>query len=487
MTDRVPREGRFVPRVINPIKIERAVFFAADSLIRDSGKTLGEKMAWLRTEVLHDPQSALAASSDRPSVFLFDDTGLALLDVERVRARNKNAILVLLSYQPFIQCAPPRAALARYPYTAGADLVFAVDRQDLLPEDIVPAAVRVAEDRLNIERHAGLRRFIFHVVDDEPRWFSQFLPVLYEIIGQRADVMVTRTYEESLRFLFGDEEGREARQAGRSRVEHGHGDDVVCLITDIFFPKGNELQSDAGRELIRLVNSRFPRIPVIIASKAKEGFGLSRLGFTLPKGDPGSLEKLREYILNFTGMGDFLVYDDEGREIRRARNIRDIYAILQEAGADTEEGRRLRALLEAYAEKDKFSTWLYMHSHRELGDRLRPKKGRGQQLIALLKRHFRLELSRAERTPLMLAGTKVFDLGGLLAALRALPPETLQPYSDNDILSSWLDRKGFSELAEQLRPIHGRGPELKAVLTDIVAEWQEIYRARGGGSPRPVF
>jgi hypothetical protein len=224
---------------------------------------------------------------------------------------------------------------------------------------------------------------------------------------------------------------------------------------------------------------------VIIASKAKEALGLNRLGFILPKGDPGSLEKLREYVLNFTGLGDFVVSDDEGREIRRARNIRDIYEILLEAGEDTDEGRRLRALLEAFAEKDKFSTWLYMHSYRELGDRLRPKKSRGQQLIALLKRHFRLELSRVERTPL--AGIKVFDLAGLLAALRAVPPETLQPYSDNDILSSWLDRKGFSELAEQLRPIHGKGPELKALLMDIVAKWRDIYRARGEGSPRPVL
>ena len=487
MTSRVTREYQFVPRVINPVKMERAVFFAADSRIRDSWETLEKKMAWLRTEVLHDPQSALASSSEQRSVFLFDDTGLALLDVEQVRAKNKNAILVLLSYQPFIQCAPPQAARMRYPYAAGADLVFAVDRNELLPENIVLAAVRVAEDRLNIEKHTNLKRFIFHIVDDEPRWFSQFLPVLYAIIGQRADVMVTRTYEESLRFLFGDEEEGEARTDGRDRVERGHGDDVVCLITDIFFPKGNELQSDAGRELIRLVNSRFPRIPVIIASKAKEALELKKLGFVLPKGDPGSLEKLREYILNFTGMGDFLVYDDEGREIRRARNIREICAILLEAEEDNEEGRRLRLLLEAYGEKDKFSTWLYMHSYRELGDRLRPKQSRGQQLIALLKKHLRLELSRMERTPLVLAGTKAFDLAGLLAALRALPPETIQPYSDNDIISSWLDRKGFSELAEELRPIHGRGPELKDILTDIVAKWLEIYRAQGEGLPRRVF
>jgi hypothetical protein len=479
MTSRAAREYQFVPRVINPVKIERAVFFAADSRIRASRTVLEEKMAWLKTDVLPGPQAVLAASSERPSVFLFDDTGLALLDIERVRARNKSAVLVLLSYQPFIHRAPPQAARERYPYTAGADLVFAVDRRELLPETIILAAVRAAEDRLNIKMHSDLKRFIFHIVDDEPRWFSQFLPVLYTIIGQRADVMITRTYEESVRFLFGDGGERKVRKGGRSRVSCGYGDDVVCLITDIFFPRGNDLQSDAGRELIRLVNSRYPRIPVIIASKAKEALELKDLGFILPKGDPGSLQKLGEYILKFTGMGDFLLHDDQGRELRRARTIREICDLLQEAEKETEEGARLRSLLGAYGEKDKFSTWLYMHGYRELGDRLRPKRSRGRRLITLLKRHLRLEMSRLDRTPLVFAGRKVFDLAGLLAALQALTPEAIQPYSDNDILSSWLDRRGYPELAEELRPIHGSGAELRDILIGVVARWLEVYRARG--------
>ena len=479
MTSRVAREYQFVPRIINPIKMERAVFFAADSRIRDSRRALEEKMPWLKIEVLPGPQSLLASLSDRPSVLLFDDTGLALVDAERVRTRNRNAVLVLLSYQPFIHRAPPQAARERYPYTAGADLVFAVDRSELLPETIILAAVRAAEDRLNIERHSDLKRFIFHIVDDEPRWFSQFLPVLYGIIGQRADVMITRTYEESARFLFGDEGEGEAWKGDRSRVSRGSGDDVVCLITDIFFPKGSELQSDAGRELIRLVNSRYPRLPVIIASKAKEALDLKELGFILPKGDPGSLQKLREYILKFTGLGDFIVQDIEGVELRRARTIHEICDILQEAENDTQEAARLRSLLESYGEKDKFSTWLYMHSYRELGDRLRPRRSRGRQLIALLKRHLRLEISRLGRTPLVLAGTRAYDLPGLLETLRALMPEAIQSYSDNDIFSSWLDRRGYPELAEELRPIHGSGPELKKTLTDVVARWLEIYRARG--------
>lgn len=478
MTDRLSGERLFVPRVINPVKIERAVIFAADSRIRDSRRALAEKMAWVETQVLLDPQSVPEVSSVEPTAFLFDDAGLALVDAGRVRSGNPRAVLILLSYQPFIQCAPPREAAKRYPHTAGADLIFAVDRSELLPENIVLSAVRAAEDKLNIEKRSGLKRFIFHVVDDEPRWFSQFLPVLYEIIGQRADVMITRTFEESLHFLFG-ECGRDAGGSGRRAVEGGYGDDVVCLITDIFIPRGGEPQSDAGRELIRRVNGIHPRIPVIIASKTDEAREMSGRGFVLPKGDPGSLEKLREYILRFTGLGDFFLFGEDGQELRRAKTLREIYGILLEAEQDTATGRRLRSALEAYGERDMFSTWLYMHSYRELGDRLRPKRSRGGELISLLKTSFRDEMSRLERTPLEIAGVKVFTLSELNEALRALPAESIQTYSDNDILSSWLDRKGYPELAEELRPIHGSGAALKDSLTGVVSRWRETYRAKG--------
>jgi hypothetical protein len=476
MTSRRLREYEFVPRIINPVKLKRALFFAADAQIRESRRIVQEKMPWLNSEILPDPQSVLGADSDEPSVFLLDDTGLAILGHKKRLSGSQPRAFVLLSFQPFIQCSPPQAAQQKYPYAAGADLVFAVNKNEFPPEKIVLSAIQAAEDLINIKKHSSLRRFIFHVVDDEPRWFSQFLPLLYSIIGQRAAVMISRTYEESIHFLFGVED--ESKISPESGLFRGHGDDVVCLITDIFFPKGEELQSDAGRDLIRMVNKHFPRIPIIIASKAKEAQELHELGFVLPKGDQGSLQKLREYILNLTGIGDFLVFDEDGQEIRRARNIRDICGILLEAEKDSETGRRLRTILESYGEKDKFSTWLYMHSYRELGDRLRPRRSRGRELITVLKRNLQSEISRLERTPLFIGPKKVANLTDLLSVLRCLRPETIQPYSDNDIVSSWLDRRGYSELAEDLRPVHGSGDELRQALVEIVERWIAIYGDR---------
>jgi hypothetical protein len=461
--------------------LRRAVLFAADARLRQSEKALKENLPWLEIEVLSDPASVHQVTSDQPIVFLFDDTALGILDAAGIRSRNQNAVLVLLSFQDIVKCSPPQVAGRKYPYTAAADLVFAVGRDELAPEKILPYVVRAAEDLLNIEKYSRAPRFIFHIVDDEPRWFSQFLPVLYGIIGQRADVKITRTYEESLEFLFGvtNDGGIDA-----SRYHlNGHGDDVVCLITDIFFPRGDELQSQAGLDLIRLVNTHYPRIPVIIASKAGEALGFKDLGFILPKGDPGSLQKLRDYILGLTGLGDFLVYDRAGRELRRAKDIHGIYRILLEAEQETPTGRELRDILETYGENDKFSTWLYMHSYRELGDRLRPRRGHGRQLITLLKRHLRLEIARIDRMPLVIDGRKIFTLSDLRDSLRAVAPALIQPYSDDDIFSSWLDRKGYPELAEEFRPIRGSGPGLCQTLAEIVGRWIKTYEERAGDSP----
>lgn len=471
------REFEFVPRVINAVKIKRVFFFTADAELRDSIKSLERSQPWIRAEILSGTRAASEIASDEAMLFLCDDTGLSLLEEDAVRSRNPNAVLALLSYHKLVQISPPQVALQSHPYTAKADLIFAVNRSDFPPTSILPSVVRAAEDLLNILKFSRVRRYIFHIVDDEPRWFSQFLPVLYGIIGQRADIRITRTYEESLEFLFGVKD--ESRIAAADYLRKGHGDDVVCLITDIFFPRGDDLQSPAGRDLIRLMQRFYPRVPIIIASKAPEVHELKESGFVLPKGDPGSLEKLKDFILNLTGLGDFLIFDDSGRELRRAKTIHGICRILIEAERETPQGRRLRGILERYGKEDKFSNWLYMHSYRELGDRLRPRRARGRQLITLLKRNLSSEIARMARTPLIFDHRKIFGLEDLRTAIEAANPESLQFLSDNDIISSWLDRQSYAELAEELRPVHDSGPDLVRTLVRIIEKWIDLYHRSG--------
>lgn len=468
------REYKFVPRIINPVRIANAVIFSADEQLRQAGEILKENLPWVQVEILRDPLSASNYQSDQPIVMLFDDVALNLVDAHRIKQHNSDAVLVLLSANYSIHCSPPSVARAKFPYTSKADLVFAADKAEFAPDKILPAIVRCAEDKLNIEKYSKARRFIFLIVDDEPRWFSQFLPALYNIIGQRADVMLTRTYEETLKFLFGVE--AEAEINGKNYHLPGHGDDVVCIVSDFFFPKGDDLSSDAGRSLTMLIKKYYPRIPIIIASKAREGDDLKDLASIMPKGDIGSLDILKNYIHDFTGMGDFLIQDPASNICHRVKNIQELLDVIVRAENDLE----LLRLLEVYGQKDFFSTWLYMHGFRELADFLRPRQDRGKRLVAILKRHIFREILRMDYTPITIDGTKIFNLNDLLRALRTIDPDKIQYFSDNDYFSIWLDRRGYTELAEEIRPIHGSGVKLEETLAKIVEKWIGIYRHREG-------
>jgi hypothetical protein len=483
--DRSEGEMPFVPRIINPIKVRQVVLFAADEAVRASREIIRAEMPWADVQVFSNPLTVSDIRYDGAMVIILDDMALNLVDTDRIRRNNPNAVIVLLSFHRLVQCSPPSVALKEYPYTARADLIFAANRGEFAPEKIITSVVRAAEDHLNIEKCSENRRFILLIVDDEPSWPSQFLPILYGIIGQRADVKITRTYEETLQFMFGVEDESLIREDYR---EHGNGDQVVCLITDVFFPKEGRIDSEAGRSLIRLTNKYYVRIPIIIASKAAEAAEFAASGFVLPKGDPGSLETLRTYIRDLTGIGDFVIQDEEGKELYRLKDIRDMYRLLLRAGGEDLEAEQLRSVLGMYGEWDMFSTWFYMHSLRELGDKLRPRRYKGKQLITELEESLKREFQRMRHIPLMIGGNKIFDLDGLLKTLQSATPETIAPFSDNDIISSWLDSRGYSELAEELRPIHGKGAQLQEMVTSVVEEWIKTYGNRGEhfpGLPEP--
>ncbi|MFC1530223.1 hypothetical protein ACFL6R_05860 [Gemmatimonadota bacterium] len=465
---------RFVPRTINPIKVGRVVIFSAEKRIRESAGILTENMPWIDVDVVHDPQSVNGYIANVPLVFILDDTALPLVDADAVRSNNPGCVIVLVTANMFLQSSAPQPSRERFPFSARADLTFAYDAETCAPPLIVPASVRAAEDLINIRQPGRVRRFVVLVVDDEPRWVSQFLPVLYNIIGQRAAVMIARTFEETLTFLFGTYE--DALIADSVSETTGQGDDVVFLITDLIFPRCEELDSNTGRDLIRLISRHYPRIPIVIASKADEADNFRDDFYILPKGDPGSLKELKDHIHDYSGIGDFIVINEHGRVLYRITNIRELHEVLCHAEEESPEGVELREIFKNYGQRDAFSTWLYMHSYRELGDTIRPDRSQGLRLITFLKEHVEKEIERLDTTPLIIGPDQVFTLNELVETLKSVPRDVIQHLADNDVISSWLDWKGYSLLADEVRPIHGSGEDLREVLTLVIERWIREYR-----------
>jgi len=441
-------------RILNPLRIETVCVCATGEGIRDAVPQLGGSMPWVKFDLLNPAQLSRKISSE-PFVLMVDDTASHFFAPERFRENHPvkdQTAIILLSSIPFIGCAPPHETALRYPFTAKADLVFYIDGKELLPSSVIPAAIRCAEDKLNIEAYSPQKRFIFLVVDDETRWFSQFLPVLYRIIGQRADIMTARTYEEA--------------EAAVRR----YGDDVVCLISDINIPRDNVI-GPHGKDLVLFAKNQYPRFPIIVASKSDEAEALKAHGcFIMPKGDQGAISELERYVRDFTGLGDFLFYRD-GSFIARVSNLVELR---------NEVARLPVEVLELYAERDYFSTWLYMHGFLKLGDELRPRHDHGETLRGTLLESIDKALERLAKASFCFVdenGTvvaKADNISELAKIIKTVDTGILELYSHIDGFSTWLMRKGHSRLADELRPLHGSGEDLRRKILEAIEK--EIAR-----------
>lgn len=130
------REFPFIPRIINPVKIEKVVIFSAEARIRESSQILHENMPWLKTEILYSPQSVSRCKSGQATVFLFDDTALPLVDSEKIRMNNPDSVVVLLSANSFIHSSPRNRPNKNIPTRLKLILFLLTVRQALFPRSL---------------------------------------------------------------------------------------------------------------------------------------------------------------------------------------------------------------------------------------------------------------------------------------------------------------------------------------------------------------
>ncbi|MFB3854214.1 MAG: hypothetical protein ACE148_10375 [Vicinamibacterales bacterium] len=277
--------------------MDQVLVLAASEQVRAAGAIIESALPGTVVRVEANPLALAGALTDRPTAVLLDDTALNVAGASLEAARRGDSVYVLLSAQPLVVSAPEEMARKECRYVDLADLIFAVPPALPVPEAVVLSAVRAADDLLRIERRREPGFPIFLVVDDEPRWFSVFLPVLYDVIGHRAAVRVARTYEDAVAFLFGTADGNRidgAVEAGRSR-------DVIGLVTDLYFPRCGVVSGDSGRDLIALVARRCPQLPIVVASKSCEPLEAAGCLLAVRKGEPGFLEALRACVRDRIG------------------------------------------------------------------------------------------------------------------------------------------------------------------------------------------
>ena len=234
---------------------------------------------------------------------------------------------------------------------------------------ILMAIVQAVEDRLNVEWDTRIGVPVFLVVEDNVRFYSAFLPVIYSEVQHlsesvqaeagnrlqrimrvrsRPKILLTTTYERALR----DFERYRASMMG--------------VFSDMQFPRGGTPDPDAGRALVQAIRELEPEVPISLQSSHEANRSVAaelEVGFLL-KGSPDFLGQLRRYLSEHLFFGDFVFRDGDGEELIRAPDLKALVSVLKTVPAES---------VAYHAARHDFSRWLRARAEFGLAGELRPR------------------------------------------------------------------------------------------------------------------
>src|SRR5215470_7534306 len=236
---------------------------------------------------------------------------------------------------------------------------------------VLIAIVKYVEDKRNAAPDiAAIGVPIILVVEDNIRYYSSFLPVIYtELISQsrrvireginvahrllrmraRPKILLASSYEEAEQFVM------------------QYQDYLLGVVSDVEFPRRGELSAEAGFELARLIRSAVPDVPIVLQTSRtqfRERALAEGLSF-LRKRSPTLMGDLRRVLTEEFGFGDFVFRLPDFSEVGRAADLGGLETMLQEVPAES---------VAYHAQRNHFSHWLMARTEFALAQKLRPRK-----------------------------------------------------------------------------------------------------------------
>ena len=105
-------------------------------------------------------------------------------------------------------------------------------------------------------------------------------------------------------------------------------DYLLGVVSDVEFPLGGELSTEAGFELARRVQEKVPDVPIVLQSSRTEFRARANAeGYSfLRKRSPTLLRDLRRLLTEHLGFGDFVFRLPDNTEVARAGDLHELEA-----------------------------------------------------------------------------------------------------------------------------------------------------------------
>lgn len=257
---------------------------------------------------------------------------------------------------------------------------------------ILMAIVKLVEDRKNIEHdteRADVR--VLLVVEDSVRRYSSFLTLLYaELMTQAASMIAEGVNElhKLMRMRARPKILLETSYEGALDKFERYRPYALGLITDVRFPKEGEENSEAGFLLVQKIRELSPDLPILIQSAEPEALERAqKLGVSYADKNSRSLHrKIRYFIKEGLGFGDFIFRLPDRTEVARARDMFELEEVLRRAPAES---------VSYHADHNHFSMWLNARNMVPLARSIRPCTAEQFGGVEGLREHIVSVLQRA--------------------------------------------------------------------------------------------
>ena len=330
----------------------------------------------------------------------------------RLKARHYDMIIIMIGVDKESPMELCRKIKQKYPYIPTflllnnqGDIPYVKKQKSIgIPFDnyfvwtgeskVFFAMVTLLEDRVNVENDTqkGLTRVIL-IVEDSAEYYSRYLPMLYTLVMEQTrnlieDVSTDELYKVlKLRarpkiILASDYED--------SLVTYNkYKDKLLCVISDMRFPKNGTLNDTAGFDLIKHVKNELPNLPTVLQSSDPEN---ARFAYILKsnfinKNSESLLQDLKLFINYYLGFGHFIYRDTRGQQIAVAKSMKEFEAYLQTVPEDS---------LAYHAMKNHFSLWLMARGEVIIAKKITPLKVSDFRNLKEM-REFLIELIRTRR------------------------------------------------------------------------------------------
>ena len=230
------------------------------------------------------------------------------------------------------------------------------------------AIVKYIEDQKNMEKDTatGLVRVLL-VVENSPRFYSIFLPLIYTVIVRQTKNLIHEGLNEQEKML---------RKRARPKVMlaetydeamaiyRKHKDKLLGVISDVAYPRRGKRDDKAGFRLSRNIDPDIPKVLQSNQMEHKTTADRMEIPFIYKSSETLLLE-LREWFQKNLGFGSFHFQTPEGVEIGQAYDLKEFLDLIDEVPAES---------MNFHGRANAFSNWFFARGEIDLARNLRKKK-----------------------------------------------------------------------------------------------------------------